>query len=177
MSGKQTLNWKVRPGYAFAAGAGIGGGLFVFEFLNGDENRVYGMCFAGLGMAGGLLGGKGNVVKEMVKQLLMKGGAAGYKAVSGNPYGLQGQQWSPVTGISRPFSSNDLSGSSGRVTVLGVSALKHGVYGCYVSASDGIISRTPLFSSVSVDVAPQNFDLQVGVILGAWWEGFDVPNA
>lgn len=180
MSALKTKNWKVRPGYAFAAGAGIGGGLFVFEFLNVDENRIYGMGFAGAGMAGGVLGGKWSTAKELIKKLAVQAGLKGAGTVTGivrgTTPGFKDQIWSQLP-CDKAFSSSDLSGSTGRVTILGASLAHVGAYACFISASDGVVSWTPLFASVSVDVRPQGLDVQVGVILGAWWESFDVPNS
>lgn len=180
MSTRTTKNWMVRPGYAFAAGAGIGGGLFVFEFLHGDENRIYGMSFGGLGMSGGILGGKWSTLREAIAKLALnaglKGGGRVAGWIAGSSPGYKDQNWSRLP-CNRAFSSHDLHNSTGRVTILGLSVAKVGAYGCYISASDGVVSWAPLFGSVSVDVRPQNFDLQVGVILGLWRESFDVPNA
>jgi len=179
MSDKRTSNWQVRPGYVFAAGAGFGGGLFVFEFLNVDEGRIYGMGFAGAGLAGGILGGKWSTATELIKKLAVQAGLKGLGALKGaatdSTPGLKDQQWSPLP-CNKAFSSADLNHSSGRVTILGASVAKVGAYGCFVSASDGIISATPLFASVSVDVQPQNFDIALGAILGMWWEAFDIPK-
>ncbi len=179
MSSKATRNWQVRPGFVFAAGAGFGGGLFVFEFLNVDENRIYGMGFAGAGLAGGIMGGKWSAASELIKKLAvqvgMKTAGAAKGAATGNTPGLKNQQWSPLP-CNSAFSSDNLNYSSGRVTILGASVAQVGAYGCFVSASDGIISTTPLFSSVSVDVQPQNFDIAIGAILGVWWEAFAIPN-
>lgn len=180
MSARKTKNWKVRPGYAFAAGAGIGGGLFVFEFLNVDENRIYGMGFAGLGMAGGVLGGKWSTAKELIKKLAVQAGLKGAGTVTGivrgTTPGYKDQVWSTLP-CNKAFSSEDLDGSTGRVTILGASLAHVGAYACFISASDGVVSWTPLFASASVDVKPQGLDVQVGVILGVWWEAFDVPNS
>jgi len=179
MSDKKTKNWNVRPGFVFAAGAGLGGGVFVFEFLNLDENRIYGMGFAGAGMAGGVMGGKfsmmSGLIKELAKQLGMKAAAAGYGVASDTAPGLKNQKWSTLP-CATAFSSEDLNYSTGRVTILGASVAEVGVYGCFISASNGIISSTPLFASVSVDVRPQKLDLAIGAILGVWWEAFDIPN-
>jgi hypothetical protein len=180
MSASKTKNWKVRPGYAFTAGAGLGGGLFVFEFLNADENRIYGMGFGGLGLAGGVLGGKWSTAKEAIKKLATQAALKGAGRVVGIVWdaapGFKNQIWSPLTS-KRPFSSEDLNDSTGRVTILGASAANVGYYKCYISASDGVVSWTPLFGSVSVDVRPQKLNIQIGTILGLWWEAFDVPNS
>ena len=77
----------------------------------------------------------------------------------------------------RPFSSEDLNDSTGRVTILGASAANVGYYKCYISASDGVVSCDPSIGSVSVDVRPQKLNIQIGTILGLWWEAFDVPNS
>jgi hypothetical protein len=179
MSSKQTTAWSVRPGYAFTAGAGVGAGLFVFEFWNEEENPIYGMAFSGLGLGGGPGSGGVSTVREVIKklatQVATKGAGAIYGLGTGTPPGYKEQRWT-LLHPNKPFSSEDLSGSSGRVTILGASVFKTGLYGCYISASDGVVSWTPLFGSVSVDVQPQNFDLQIGVILGFWWEAFSIPK-
>lgn len=153
MSDVATMNWEVRPGYAVSAGGG---------------------------MAGGILGGKWSTAKELIKklatQLGMKGaGAIKGLATSATP-GFKNQSWTTLEGINTPFSAGNLHDSTGRVSILGASVAQHGYYGCYVSASDGLISMTPLFESASVDVAPPGFDMQLGVLLGMWWEAYAIPN-
>ena len=180
MSETKTTNWKVRPGYAFSAGAGVGAGLLVFEFLNADEKRVHGMGFGGLGLAGGILGGNWQTAREAIMklavQLAIKTGAAATGAYIDAVPGFKDQIWSDLP-CNKAFSSDDLDNSTGRVTILGASIAKHGYYKCYVSASEGLVSWTPLFSSAHVDIRPQNINLQIGAILGVWWEAFDVPNS
>jgi len=178
MSSYISFNWQVRPGYVFAAGAGLGAGVFVFEYLNLDENRIYGMGFAGAGLAGGILGGKWSAVSDLAKKLAVqlgtKAAAAGYGIATDTPPGLKNQKWTQLI-ANKAFSSDDLNHSSGRVTILGASAAEVGLYACFISASEGLVSSTPLFSSVAVDVRPQKLNLAIGAILGVWWEAYDIP--
>jgi len=174
-----TKKWCVRPGYAFTAGAGLGGGLFVFEFLNIDENVIHAMAFLGLGIAGSPGSGTATAAKEVIKKLattvLGKAAGAGYGVATDTSPGYKDQRWT-ILYPNKAFSADDLSGSSGRVTILSVSVAKVGMCNAFISASDGIVSLQPLFGGVSVDVQPQNFDLAIGVVLGFWWEAFSVQG-
>jgi hypothetical protein len=182
-SSTKTRNWAVRPGFAFSAGAGAGAGLYVFDFLNRDDNRVYGMAFGGIGLAGGPGSGAwstaGELAKKLATQAIIKliGTAKGAYTHSGLAAGEQyaTRKWTDFT-PRESFSAEMLNWSSGRVTILGVSVVHHGAYGCFVSASNGLVSWSPMFSHVRVDILPQGLDVQVGVILGLWHLVFDIPN-
>ncbi len=179
-AGTKTTSWKIRPGFAFSAGAGIGAGVYVFDFLNESDNTVYGMLFAGLGLAGGFGSGAsgaiGEITKKLVVQLAGKAIGGGMTAIT-DSNGYKDRVWTRLP-CDNSFSANALHNSLGRVTILGASALHVGAYRCYVTAwEEAIITTIDLFHSASVEVLPQNFDIQIGVICGLWRKVFEVTWA
>lgn len=146
------------------------------------------MLFGGAGLAGSPLGlFKGipttaaALGQGLGKQALLKALGVGYGTAtnSGVAVGQQftNRKWTEIP-VNLPFSANDLNNSSGRVTILGASAAKVGYYACYVSGSPWVkLGVLPdFFSSASVDVLPQNFDLQVASTIGMWFNVYDYPN-
>lgn len=175
----KTGKWFVRPGYAFSAGVGVGATAFVFDFLNMDDNQIYGLLFTGLGLAGGLgsgktgaLGGLREVAKTLGKQAGVKG-ASWLKSGFKTTYPIR--SWSSVS-TGRAFSADDLNRSNGRLTVLGASALGLGAYKCYVSAASWGFD-SPYFNSQEVTILPQTIDIQLSATVGMWFVVFDIPNS
>lgn len=171
--------WFVRPGYAFSAGIGVGATAFVFDFLNMEDNQIYGLLFTGLGLAGGLGSGKSSGLKSVIDVAKTLGKQVAKKAVGWKIGGFKTtypiRTWTPVS-TGRGFSGDDLHHSNGRLTVLGLSALGLGSYKCYVSAASWGFD-SPYFNSQEVAVLPQTLDMQMSATVGMWFVVFDIPNS
>jgi hypothetical protein len=116
---KKTTDWQVCCLGQIAGGAGVAGGWFLFCFYSAEAGGSAYFVFSGIGMG---VGGNASGILN----------PEDYGAVSAPWSGMSSYPW--ICGVN-PFSANDLSGATGRISSLGGGVYVVGYSITYISAS------------------------------------------
>lgn len=148
----KATDWQVFGSVSIAGGAGLGAGLYLFDFYSATAGVAGLFSFRGVGIGeGGNLGGLG--VPEDVGPLT---------------------QWSSLE-CERPFSLVDLNGAWGRLTALGA-AVGVGWSAVFITAAPHFWSFQTYFASQFVGGLSQASVGGGGQVLVGGWEFKRVSN-